>query len=251
MKPKILLITVLLIAGLSACSENNSKNSYGDNNAGGQSPMMTTYSYQVELVNLSAGQPLSPPAFVIHNEGFTAFEIGAAATTGLEMLAESGDSMQFLSESRDSEAVYSTETGAGIIHTGSSQETTLEITRAQTVTSDILLSVTSMLVNTNDALVAGLGMDLSNMEVGEQMSYLLNTFDSGTEANSETADTIPGPAAAGGAQEGYNPLRDDTADQITAHPGVISMEDGLSTSTLTSEHRWDNPAVKVIVTRTN
>ena len=52
----------------------------------------------------------------------------------------------------------------------------------------------------------------------------MDVWDSGTEANSETAATIPGPAGGG---EGFNATRDDS-DTVSFHSGVISQDDGLT-----------------------
>jgi len=70
-------------------------------------------------------------------------------------------------------------------------------------------------------------------------------YDAGTEANSETAATIPGPAAGG---EGYNSTRDDR-DTVGGHPGVISADDGLTGSALDASHRFDNPVARITITR--
>ena len=67
------------------------------------------------------------------------------------------------------------------------------------------------------------------------------------QVRTETADTVPGPAAGG---EGFNEIRDDIADIITMHPGVVSKQDGLSNSVLGAEHKFDNPVSKIVITRT-
>ena len=79
-------------------------------------------------------------------------------------------------------------------------------------------------------------------------SFRLNVYDSGTEADSETAATIPGPATMGQG-EGFNVARDDRADQVTMHPGVVTQDDGLPDSVLDSTHRFDNLVAKVTVKR--
>jgi hypothetical protein len=33
------------------------------------------------------------------------------------------------------------------------------------------------------------------------------------------------------------------------HPGIISKDDGLTTSALTSINRWDNPVARITITR--
>ena len=65
-------------------------------------------------------------------------------------------------------------------------------------------------------------------------------YDSGTEANTEIRDIIG---------FDFNPLRGDTNARIHLHPGIISRDDGLSTSELTQASRWDNPVVRIVITR--
>ncbi|MGI9283362.1 MAG: spondin domain-containing protein [Endozoicomonas sp.] len=76
--------------------------------------------------------------------------------------------------------------------------------------------------------------------------FIISAHHSGTEANTESAGTMPGPADNG---EGFNSARDDFADEVRMHSGVVTSDDGLSGSVLTQEHRWDNPTVRVVITR--
>jgi hypothetical protein len=103
-----------------------------------------------------------------------------------------------------------------------------------------------MLVNTNDAFSGFNAMDIANLEVGESISLRTGSYDAGTEKNSESMASIPGPAAGG---EGYNEARDDV-DFVAMHPGVVSMDDGLMSSALTQAHRFDNPTLAITFTRT-
>ena len=73
-------------------------------------------------------------------------------------------------------------------------------------------------------------------------------YDAGTEADSEEAATIPGPAGGG---EGFNVARDDQADRVSMHSGVVSNNDGFATSNLTEQHRFDNPVVQIRIERTD
>ena len=111
------------------------------------------------------------------------------------------------------------------------------------------VTVLTMLVNTNDAIAAVNGGDISGMAVGESRTWMANTYDTGTEANTETAATIPGPASTVQNKEGFNAARDDIRDEVHLHAGVVTSDDGLSTSALKYLHRWDNPAMQVIVKR--
>jgi len=37
---------------------------------------------------------------------------------------------------------------------------------------------------------------------------------------------------------------------VLVHAGVISVDDGLTTSALNESHRFDNPVVRITITRT-
>ena len=58
---------------------------------------------------------------------------------------------------------------------------------------------------------------------------------------------IPGPAGGG---EGFNANRDDEADRVSMHSGVVSQDDRLASSALTEQHRFDNPVARVRIERT-
>ena len=86
-----------------------------------------------------------------------------------------------------------------------------------------------------------------NYKNGEMMTIALPTYDAGTENNSEEASTIPGPAG-GGTGEGFNADRDDK-DFISIHAGAVTKDDGLITSALTQNHKWNNPAAMLTIER--
>ena len=131
--------------------------------------------------------------------------------------------------------------GAGAIGPGGSE--TINVT-IQDVT-DAKMSVATMLINTNDGFSGLDALDLSTFAVGDSWSATANVYDAGTEVNSEAAGTMPGPADGG---EGFNATRTDTG-YIAMHPGVVTNDDGLTNSVLTVEHKFDNPAVRIMVTR--
>ena len=200
-------------------------------------PAPVNYTYQVKVTNLTNAQPMSPVAVVLHNEGML-WQIGEMASVPLETLAESGDNSAVLAES----VVLAGQSGAGVIMPGMSE--TIEVTITDTMVS--MLSMATMLVNTNDAFTGINALDISNLAVDESISLRTSSYDSGTEKNSETMATIPGPAAGG---EGFNAERDDS-DMVSMHSGVVTMDDGLMTSVLTQAHRFDNPTLSVTITRT-
>lgn len=121
-----------------------------------------------------------------------------------------------------------------------------ETLQVQGIANQPRLTLATMLVNTNDAFVGLDGVDLSGLGRNESMVLHARVYDAGTEANSETAATIPGPAGGG---EGYNAARDER-DFIAVHRGVVSRDDGLATSALDASHRFDNPGARIVITRT-
>ena len=203
--------------------------------------------YSLTITNLTRGQPLSPPAIVLHRPGYQVFAIGSPASLGLEHLAEAGDNSMLLASARTSGNVDATESGAAGIPPGGRQ--TVIVGAQVKASKDLRLSYLSMLGNTNDGFAALPDQPLGQLAVGQSMVLDGHSYDAGTEANTETADTVPGPAAAGGLREGFNPARDDVVNEVRRHSGVVSKDDGLATSALTEAERWDDPVVRVRVTR--
>lgn len=195
--------------------------------------------YEITLVNVTANQPLAPAAVILHEDAYFSWEIGAPASSGIEMLAEGGSPATLLSESTfalDSVA------SDGILPPGAT--TTV---RVQAVwQEDLALTIAAMPVNTNDAFSGTTAWNIASLEEGATRKALLPIYDAGTEANTETAATMPGPAAGG---EGFNAARDDLADVVTRHPGVVTSDDGLASSALDQSHRFDQGAIYVTVTR--
>lgn len=199
-------------------------------------PAPVTYSYEVTVVNLTNGQPLSPVAVVLHQEGHL-WTVGEPASEALELMAEGGDNSELLAM----ENVMASASGEAPVGPGHSDTVTVSIDDVP----DASLSVATMLVNTNDAFTGLDNIDLAELEVGASWSKMVMAYDAGTEANSEMQSTIPGPAAGG---NGFDAARDDV-DFVAMHPGVVTKDDGLAQSVLTSQHRFDNPVAKIIVTR--
>lgn len=207
-------------------------------------PSPAELSFEITVTNLTNAQPLSPVAVVAHGGGFRVFQLGEAASPGLEALAEGGDNSQFISEATSQSGVLTTQSGEAPIDPAGSE--TLRISVNENDAGGLMLSVATMLVNTNDAFTGINAISVSELLVDEFITRREIAYDAGTEADSEAAGTIPGPAVGG---EGFNELRDDEADRVSMHPGVISNEDGLDTSVLSSQARFDNPVVEFRITR--
>ncbi len=200
-------------------------------------PPEPEYSYEITIVNLTNAQPMSPIAIALHADD-KLWEVGVASSSALEVLAEGGDNSAFLEQP----AVLASTSGEGVLMPGVTS--TLSVTTQDMAATH--LTITTMLVNTNDAYSGLTGLDLSTFDVDQSQSWALGVYDAGTEANSEAMGTIPGPADGG---SGYDEARDDI-NLVTMHSGVVTQDDGLANSVLTQAHRFDNPAMQLTITRT-
>lgn len=231
---KLGMVSSMLLI-LSACSDS-------DNDLPEITPPPTPepviYSFEVSVTNLTYAQPLSPIAVVLHDEG-NLFSLGETASEALEIMAEGGDNSELLAVS----VALATGSSEDVLMPGTS--TMVEVMIEDMMPSSI--SLATMLVNTNDAFTGVNARSIADLAVGESISLLTSSYDAGTEANSEMMGTIPGPADGG---EGYNAERDDVLDMVTMHSGVVSIDDGLTSSVLTQAHKFDNPTMRVVITRT-
>lgn len=228
MKYKILLAAAS-VAILAGCSDSDTD-------------VIKSYTYTVSVANLTANQPMSPLAVLVHNSDFQLFEVGHSASVALEHLAEGGSNAELIAMMNDDDNIDQGISGNGLLLPGASDEVTISINPNRFG----YLSVASMLVNTNDAFVGEAGLPLKSLAVGESYIMNMNVWDSGTELNDELAATIPGPAGGG---EGFNADRNDSSDMVAFHTGVISQDDGLTDSALSANHRFLNPGAKVTITR--
>ena len=194
--------------------------------------------FAVTVTNLTNAQPLSPVAVIGHQAGFSVFAVGSPASPGLEELAEGGDNAALIAEATADAAVVATGSGAAPIGPAGSETVTISVFDRDR--PDLLLSVSTMLVNTNDAFTGLNGFAVETMAVGDVMTLNAIAYDAGTEADTEMAIHIPGPAGGG---EGFNAARDDQADRVAMHSGVVSQDDGLASSDLSEQNRFDNPVV--------
>lgn len=207
-----------------------------------------TYNLTVKVTNITNGQPLTPVAVVLHKSGYSGWGIGSAASVGLEKLAESGSPTDFIAEAdADANVLTTGVAGSGPFGPGGSESVDVSVTENK----GALLSLASMLANTNDAFAGNLQVAVGAMSVGDSMTVYSHVHDAGTELNTESAGTLAGPADDSmAADKGFSATRDDIHDFVTLHPGVVTMDDGLATSVLNESHRWMNVAARIDITRT-
>jgi len=200
----------------------------------------TSQTLRITVTNVTAGQPFSP-ILVAVNTGAAAWVTGAAASTDLERLAESGNASA-LATSLAASGGLGAVNGKAPLAPGAKE--VVEVSFNTNAAAKLTLA--GMMVNTNDAFIGLAALPVGALAVGGQVRQALYAWDAGTEANDETAATVPGPAAGG---EGFNAARSDGLNSIRLHAGVISADDGLTTSVLKSQHRFDNPVGTVLIER--
>ena len=238
---RLLAITsVALIA--TACDSSSNGGGLGTTNP----PPPTMVTFDVTVNNLTNAQPLSPIAVIAHQNTFPVFAVGQPASAGLETLAEGGDNSALLAEATAVAGIGGTASGAAPIGPAGSE--TVSVTFDEGSQGLMTISVSTMLVNTNDAITGVNAIPLAGMQVGDSVTMRSIAYDAGTEANSESAAHIPGPAGGG---EGFNAARDDIADRVAMHPGVVGQDDGFATSDLNGQHRFDNPVAQITIERVN
>lgn len=228
-------VTIATLVLIVACSS-------GDGTAPAPQSASSSAAFRITVTNATNNQPLSPMAVIVHNSNYTVWDIGSAVTQPFEMLAEGGDFNGLLNDAAQNVDVFNTASGSGVVLPGASDSIDISVTSS----GSIRLSVATMLVNTNDAFSGVNNISIDDLAVGQAATYVAPAYDAGTEANTEDAASIPGPAAGG---EGFNAARNDT-DFVSVHPGVISSQDGMTGSVLDGSYRWDNPVLTLTVTRT-
>lgn len=206
--------------------------------------------FEVYMTNLTIGQPLSPPAIFLHREGYNAFLDGSPASRPIELIAEAGVRSELLTEIMESGRLLATHGSGGVIRPavkGPTDQLSFSANAAGNPRT-IRLTAVSMLESTNDAFTGVNAVDVSDMVVGE--TRILNgfTWDAGTEANTKTAATVPGPGIGG---RGFGSERDDHINRVRFHQGVVTSlgESGIPNSALTDEHRFDNPSSLLTIRR--
>ncbi|GAA4896532.1 spondin domain-containing protein [Ferrimonas pelagia] len=204
-------------------------------------PPPAMMAFEISVTNLTSAQPMSPVAAYLHDGSVNGWRFGMPASVALEELAEGGDGNAWLTMAQDNGA-YSQASGDGILMPGAQQTVNIEMLATQ----GLHLTLATMLVNTNDAFAGVDGRTLADLAVNQSFTMTLPVYDAGTEANSELAATIPGPAGGGA---GFDSNRDDV-DYVARHGGVVSLDDGYAQSALLSLHRFDAPVARLSVTRT-
>jgi hypothetical protein len=141
---------------------------------------------EVTITNLTRAQPLSPPVVASHTEnGPQLFVAGQPASPELAMVAQDAINGPLVSLLKSDPQVGDVEQGAAPILPGGSATV---VVRARGHFR--LVSLASMLVNTNDALIAIQHTAAPNSGI---TTLFVPAWDAGSEVNDEACANIPGP----------------------------------------------------------
>lgn len=211
--------------------------------------------YRVTLVNLTHGQPFSPPVAATHQKSIRMFSVGALATDELAAIAQDGNEgpmvalFQASAKATDVVDVGRPVTASGTTVGSFTDTVSFEIDAAP----GDRLSLATMLICTNDGF---LGLDAVKLPTSGSETFLLNGYDAGREQNTERSVNIVDPCS--GLNPGF-PLAGDPngnidggavatspAEAIRHHPGIAGGAD-LDPSLM--KHGWADPVARVIVER--
>ena len=206
--------------------------------------MPVSQMFEIKLTNLTTGEPgsggqvFSHPIFVTHAAGINLAEVGQPASPALVLLAENGDPSGLVA--------LATAAGANSLVAADMVPPGGSIT--VTVTADAVnssLSVGSMLVSTNDAIIAATDVPLFD-EAGMpvSMSIDLNSYDAGSEDNTEMASDIPGPL---GLDAEADPAGSNA--RVPTEGGVIMPHAGIQGGADVGEaFAWTEPTAMLMIT---
>ncbi len=209
--------------------------------------------YEVTIENLTDGQPLTPPLLATHSRTADVFTVGEAASFGLKEIAENGNLAPLVDALNGSGNVFDVVTGAApLVPAGTPGSALFDDDATLTITADSgaqFLSFVSMLICTNDGFT-GLDALALPAHVGEAVTVYSDGYDAGTEINTEDfADMVPpcqglvGVASDDAGTGMSNPALAE-GGVIAHHGGVLGGDDLVP-----GVHDWENPVVKITVTR--
>jgi hypothetical protein len=207
--------------------------------------------YRVTIVNLTDGQPFSPPVAATHLRSIHMFQVGRPASEELELIAEDGNEVPMFERFSASDSVtQAVDVGRPLTTRGKvvgsfTDSATFEITARP----GDRFSIATMLICTNDGF---LGLDAVKLPRAGSRTFFLNGYDAGTEENTEeSVDLVDpcsllGPMPLPGDPDGNRDAEVDTmpAVLIRHHPNIEGVGE-LSAS----EHTWSDPVAMVTIER--
>jgi hypothetical protein len=212
--------------------------------------------YRVRVINLTDGQPLTPPIIATAKGSWNLFRVGDLASVGVQQVAENGNGAPLLGGLEQSPFVFrSKESDQGpLVPPGTpmfgtfSDRVSLQI-RATADTR--FLSWISMLICTNDGFTGVSRLRMPN-GIGQRVVVFTNGYDAGTEMNTEDyADLVPPCQALIGHDAGEGDAGTGTTNPALAENGIIHHHRGIQgTDDLEPGiHGWQDPVARITVKR--
>ena len=207
--------------------------------AAASNPNADNYTYRVTVENVSGNQTVTPVVAATHDQSFRLFRPGHEASNGIQQLAENGGVPVLAGE------LEASSNTAGVAVLGSAPIAPGEYVSGliSTDAGHRRLSLAAMLICTNDGFAGNSSMVLPGA-VGAERTYYANSFDAGTEINTEAyADLVP-PCDGLGQTGATNP---DLAENgvVSSHHGIVGDVGDLTVA----DHDWTDPALKITVER--
>lgn len=203
----------------------------------------------VKITNLTNGIWFTPFLVAAHPADTGLFTVGQPASANLQAMAEGGDISGLVADLTALGATIAENPAGGFLAPAMSTDIDMNTDG----TSNVLLSVTAMLLPTNDAF-AGLNAVTIPSDPG---TYVFNVpaYDAGTEANNEqltpgAAPGIPGDPGGLTGTGGTGAAAADANSNVHIHRNTLGDIDATGgASDLDSRvHRWLNPVLRVVVT---
>ena len=210
-------------------------------------------------MNVTDGQPLTPPVVATHRKATGIFSVGDAASMELQEIAENGTNGPLLvalaSDSHVSDIVEADMVGPLVPEddpggTGFGNSVTFQITASRGAK---FLSFASMLICTNDGFTGVDGLRLPG-RLGHSVTKYTRAYDAKTEINTQVYDDMVPPCQF--LIAGIDPPVGGTgmSNPALAEGGVIMHNGGIleDTGDLDPDvHGWDDdePVAKITVTR--
>lgn len=191
-------------------------------------------SYRVWVFNLASGQPLTPPVVVLHNDKTSIVEPGQPASAELQQLAENGNNEPLVEALNADKNVFGVATGTAPILSGgapgAAEFPSYAVIDVDSSGKADRISVASMLICSNDGF-SKLSAKKLPKKVGQQVVYVTDAYDAGTEINTEVlADMVPpcqGLVGVSSDAEGTGETDPSLAENgvVTPHPGIAGAAD--------------------------
>jgi len=192
--------------------------------------------FEVKITNLTQAQVFTPVLVAAHDPSVRPFAPGTEAGVELETLAEGGNPEPLAALLMSLPEVFDGNVSDGPVPPGHTATI-----RVRTRGKADHVSLLAMLVPTNDAFVA---LNTVPGPKGNASSmFAAVAYDAGTEANTESCATVPGPPGVC-MGEGFNADRDDVNPTIRVHNGIHGGAD-LDAAV----YDWRNPVARVVITR--